>query len=152
MNRCIRLATADDRTAAACLYHDAIATAPWIPPAARGQADFAADTEGEVVYVYVDSTSGVVGFISIWVADTFVHHLYVDPLHRGHGVGTALLASLKGWLAAPWTLKCLDANRSAMAFYLARGWKPIGNGDSDHGPYTLLENEFGRSGELAPCR
>ena len=65
----------------------------------------------------------IIGYISIWEPEWFIHHLYVDPLSHGNGVGTALISQLER-LAAPHSisLKCVSANKKAMGFYKALGF------------------------------
>lgn len=135
----IRTATELDLVQIASIYERAVRSAPWLPDSARQQTDFAAVTAGEEIRVYCGESNVVQGFISIWKPESFVHHLYVAPQFQGQGVGTALLASLADWLALPWTLKCVDANAVALAFYLARGWKVVGSGDGEHGRYSIFE-------------
>ncbi|MEX2367497.1 MAG: GNAT family N-acetyltransferase [Pseudohongiellaceae bacterium] len=47
-------------------------------------------TEGEVIYV-AELQAQVVGFASVWTADSFIHHLYVLPELHGRGIGSKLL-------------------------------------------------------------
>jgi GNAT superfamily N-acetyltransferase len=135
----IRPATKRDLIAITAIYNNTIRHAEWLPNTVRRQADFASASVGEIVHVSYNRKTGVQGFISVWEPESFVHHLYVDPRFQAQGVGTSLLDSLHVWLPRPWTQKCVDANISALAFYLARGWKVIGSGDGEHGSYSLLE-------------
>lgn len=63
------------------------------------------------------------GRTGIWLED-----LYVDPEHRGHGAGTALLAHLaalctsRGWTRLEWTV--LTWNTPSIAFCRALGATP----------------------------
>lgn len=82
-------------------------------------ADFKRETDGELVFLArVNKT--IAGYVSVWQADWFVHHLYVDPKVHGVGVGTALVTHVLG-LASPQpiSLKCQVQNLGAMAFYRA---------------------------------
>ena len=65
----------------------------------------------------------VIGYISIWEPEWFIHHLYVDPLSHGNGVGTALISQVER-SAAPHSisLKCVSINKKAMGFYEALGF------------------------------
>ena len=45
--------------------------------------DYKKSTEGEKVFV-AERNKQVVGFISIWEADSFIHNLFVDPNHLFH--------------------------------------------------------------------
>ena len=137
----IRLATETDLLAASKIYHRSLSDAKWLSLAARKRISFECDTDGEEVYVYVSDSGEIYGFVSIWTASSFVHHLYVDSRFRRSGVGSALLQSLDRWLPRPWSLKCLKENTAALAFYLTLGWDKTGSGESDDGPYWLLQKK-----------
>jgi GNAT superfamily N-acetyltransferase len=121
------------------IFSESISLAPWIPEHTRTPRDFAAESEGERIFVCRDPEDCITGFISIWEPAAFIHHLYVDALYKRRGVGTALLGSLDDWLPKPWRLKCVETNTSAYAFYCARGWHLIDRGHGVHGSYLLLE-------------
>ena len=95
-------------------------------------------TEGEQLYAAFLGER-LAGLASIWEQDAFVHFLFVDKGARHKGVASALIQLLSSAYDQPLTLKCLLENESAMAFYRATGWKEIEKGDSDDGPYALLE-------------
>lgn len=137
----VRRATEADWVDVTRIFTTVISSAQWLPEAARAETDFAAASEGEEIWVAERPEGGVCGFISVWRPQSFIHHLYVDPRFQRQGVGTALLASLADWLPEPWTLKCVAANSLALAFYSARGWKPIETGVSENGRYILLEHQ-----------
>jgi GNAT superfamily N-acetyltransferase len=122
-----------DAQAVQRIYAGCISTADWLPAQARAAVDFAQSSVGELVYVAAASNGEVVGFISVQPAESFVHHLYVHHEARGKGVGRELLLSLQPWLAAPWRLKCVRANQRALA------WCEVAAGESEHGPYAVLE-------------
>ena len=86
-----------------------------------------------------DRRAAVLPTVSVWVAESFVHHLYIAPELRGRGLGGDLLAALEPWLAQPWRLKCVRANRHALAFYAAHGWREVGSGEAEQGPFAILE-------------
>ena len=127
-----------DRHALAAIYRDCRCEAAWLPKEAK-EFDFARDTEGEALFVAIDSGDEPLGFISVWEADAFIHHLYVRSGSRQKGIGTLLLESLHSRFPKPWTLKCVRANDSALAFYLRRGWKETSSGVGEEGPYAVLE-------------
>lgn len=101
--------------------------------------DFAGQTEGEVIHLAEDHTGEILGFISVWEAENFVHHLFVSPGHQRKGVGKALLEDLLSRRSGPFTLKCVAANGAALAFYREQGWRAIGSGTTAEGRYLLLE-------------
>jgi len=128
-----------DRAALESIYRDCRAEASWLPPAARAQADFLGDTEGEALFVAVGADDEPCGFVSVWEPESFIHHLYVRQDWRGKGVGGLLLDFLNGRVPKPWKLKCLRANANAMAFYGNRGWVEAGSGSGVDGPFALME-------------
>jgi GNAT superfamily N-acetyltransferase len=127
-----------DRETVAAIYRQCRSEATWLPATAK-DSDFARDTEGEVMLVAVGSDDEPEGFVSVWEPDAFIHHLYVRARSRQKGIGTQLLESLGSRLPLPWRLKCLRANDKALAFYLRHGWLEVSSGESDDGPYAVLE-------------
>ena len=128
-----------DREALEAIYRECRAEATWLPPAAREGSDFARDTAGETLFVAVGSNDNPVGFVSIWLPDRFIHHLYVRSKLRDRGIGKALLACLSAQLPMPWRLKCLTANDAALAFYASQGWTNVSSDVGEEGPYFVLE-------------
>ncbi len=108
---------------------------------ARAAVDLAQSSVGEIVHVATSPSGEVVGFISVQPSESFVHHLYVHHEARGKGVGRQLLLSLQPWLSTPWRLKCVRANRRALAFYIRFGWREVATGESEHGSYAVLESQ-----------
>lgn len=111
----------------------------WKNPTTFQLADFEKETTGEVVSVAVADDQKVVGFISVWEPDRFVHHLFVDANYQRNEIGRLLLSSLTRWLPRPYRLKCVAANLRACEFYRKNGWQEVGRGNSDDGEYLLLE-------------
>ena len=135
----VRVAASTDTEAIGKLYVRITSEAAWLPPSARLQSDFANVSRGEAVYVSCAPDGRLKGFLSVYELDSFVHYLYVAPEFTCQGVGTALLLFLRTRLAFPWRLKCVRANAAALAFYSSLGWIEAGCGDSEQGPYALLE-------------
>jgi ribosomal protein S18 acetylase RimI-like enzyme len=134
----VRPATAEDLPILEEIHRQAIERADWLPNEARHAGNFAAAIEGEKVSVCTGEDGALLGFISVWVEDSFIHHLYVGDGARHQGVGTDLLASLRPWLPLPWRLKCVVANAAAMRFYRARGFVVESVDEQAHPPYALL--------------
>jgi len=65
----------------------------------------------------------LVGILSIFRAESFIHCLYVDPDAQGLGIGRALVAHVRRIVGEPLTLKLDVPNRKAIAFYEATGWE-----------------------------
>lgn len=135
----IRPAELGDVEAINTIFAEAITHAQWLAPGAKSNPDFTKVSEGEAVVVCCDQEDDVLGFVSVYEPDSFVHHLYVAQDCQGQGVGTALLDSLNAWVPMPWHLKCVARNGSALAFYLAYGWVEENRGQGPEGPYVLLK-------------
>jgi GNAT superfamily N-acetyltransferase len=133
-----REATESDRPAMAAIYLQCLAEADWMPESFKVGVDFDRDTEGELLFV-VERGGEVVGFVSFWEPESFIHHLYVAPSAQERGVGSLLLMKLQHHVRLPWRLKCSQDNEWAHRFYLSRGWVQLELGDSDAGPYRLME-------------
>jgi len=108
-------------------------TFSWIPRNSFHLADFLIDTKGEEILVLEDR-GDVVGFCSVWRADNFLHHLYIDTSYQGKGFGKLLLNTClkKQILKLPARLKCVARNKSACKFYEKLGWKI--ESTTDEGP------------------
>lgn len=83
--------------------------------------EFRAAIEGEELHVAV-SRGLVLGFLSVWAPERFIHHLYVAPSHQGRGIGRALIRTCIDRYGLPLSLKCELANRPARRFYERLGW------------------------------
>ena len=135
----VRPATAADAPAVQRIYAASIGKAEWLPEQARLVTDFGQASVGEVVHVAATNSGEVLGFVSVQPDASFVHHLFIKADSQRQGIGRLLLASLEPWLLAPWRLKCVRANGSALAFYAALGWCEVGSGESDQRAYAVLE-------------
>ncbi len=95
-------------------------------------------SEGEKILVAVIRDK-VVGFVAIWEPESFIHHLYVDKIHQGKGIGRKLVLEAQERSPGPMRLKCVEKNQRALDFYFGSGWREVGRGDSNEGKYLLLE-------------
>ncbi len=109
----------------------------WMPQESFKLFDFFKDTQGEEIYVIYDRVVAV-GFISIWMADNFIHHLYIDSNYQRRGYGKKLLEYGLSKMGRPASLKCVVKNENAVRFYLSQGWKVNETGSDDMGPYHLF--------------
>lgn len=82
--------------------------------------------------VWLASTDKVVGVLSIFRPENFIHCLYVEPDAQRRGVGRSLVAHLRSASADPLTLKLDFPNKPAIAFYEATGWTRM-TGPNDFG-------------------
>lgn len=115
----------------------------WLDAEIFQLSDFQKQTEGERVFV-AEEGGELVGFISVWEKDAFIHHLFVSPRFQRRGIGTMLVKSLYSWLPLPYTLKCDAKNEQALAFYQTTGWQETGKGCGEHGEYILLAHSRNR--------
>jgi len=100
--------------------------------------DFDKQTQGE--YILTALVNNIpVGFISIWMPNNFIHHLYVDVKHQGKNLGTELLKAALLKTSFPITLKCLTSNIKAVEFYRKKGFIEKSRGNSSNGTYILFE-------------
>ena len=128
----------DDRYALRDIYLlSRMHTFTWFDTSEYALADFDKDTEGEWILV-ADYGGAVIGFISCWLPDNFIHHLFVHPAYIKQGVGKLLLNAAVTVLNKPVTLKCLIRNENAIAFYRSQGWQIEEKGEGKPGDYFLM--------------
>lgn len=113
-------------------------TFSWLDTSKYQLEDFDKLTQGELVLAaFIDNV--LVGFISIWIPNNFIHHLYIDQKFQGQNIGTALLQEAIKKTSFPITLKCLENNVKAVNFYNRKGFIQKNTGNSEHGIYILFE-------------
>jgi ribosomal protein S18 acetylase RimI-like enzyme len=78
--------------------------------------EFTLIVKGEEIHL-VAIESIIIGFISVWAKDNFIHHLYVTPGYQHRGVATNLLNSCVSCYGLPLSLKSVVSNTAACAFY-----------------------------------
>lgn len=115
-----------------------ITTFTWLPATSFQPDDFDKETEGEMILV-ARRQDRIIGFISIWMPDQFIHHLYVDPAYHGMSAGSVLLNSALAILNDRASLKCMVQNSHAIGFYRAYGFVESGRGKADDGEYIVFQ-------------
>lgn len=118
----------------------------WLNPD-RPEDNFEEQSRGEAILV-AESAGEILGFVSVWVPDSFIHHLYVHRDHQGRGVGKLLVDEVVCLCDQDLTLKCVRANVGAMNFYLKTGWTEVSSGIGTDGEYALLKRSG--TGQAAP--
>ncbi|MDQ6470711.1 GNAT family N-acetyltransferase [Flavobacterium sp. LHD-80] len=113
-------------------------TFSWLDPSEFQLDDFEKHIQGETVLVALINDIPV-GFISIWMPNNFIHHLYIDQKYQGKNIGTELLKASIKKTTFPVTLKCLEKNTKAVDFYKRKGFIEKERGNSEHGTYILFE-------------
>ncbi|MEZ5503458.1 MAG: GNAT family N-acetyltransferase [Halioglobus sp.] len=96
--------------------------------------EFLAVVEGEEILV-ARIGDEVVGFVSIWKPDNFLHHLFVSPKYQRKGVGKALISESVSRFGLPMFLKCIKENIEACRFYEQFGWQLKEEAIGPEGPY-----------------
>lgn len=117
----------DDRTLQR-IYVELAASSGVLMPVSAASSTFRQATQDETI----------LGFVSVFEPDGFIHHLYVAPKNQNQGVGKELLNSLNSWLPLPWHLKCVEANMRALRFYFREGWVKIEVAQGPDDSYALL--------------
>lgn len=100
--------------------------------------EFDQQTIDESVYV-CEKQGRIIGFISVYVPDNFVHHLYVEQSETGQGIGRALLQTVIALRNEPLSLKCVSDNEAALQFYKQLGWEKVRLANDDEYSYWLLK-------------
>jgi ribosomal protein S18 acetylase RimI-like enzyme len=100
------------------------------PPESFQLSDYAESVAGEEMWV-AEKNGVVVGFVSMWIKDDFIHNLFVHPDWHGLGIGSALLKKAESRLKYPMELKVKLENLIACKFYQKHGWIEV---DVSHNP------------------
>lgn len=121
----IRFATTADGPRCADIFlHGRRNAFSWQPQDRFGLDDYYDCVDGEEVLV-AEAGGGVVGFVSVDAGERFIHTLFIDPLWRGRGIGSALLREALTLLRGSAELACASRNAAARAFYEHNGWTPV---------------------------
>ena len=110
----------------------------WADVATFDLLDFDVQTKGEYILTALYDEK-IIGFISVWMRDNFIHHLYIEEAYHKRGIGKMLLKAVMEQTKFPVLLKCLERNTAAVAFYKKIGFIEKGHGDNENGPYILFE-------------
>jgi ribosomal protein S18 acetylase RimI-like enzyme len=100
-------------------------------------SEFTAQLEGEEIYL-AECDRQIVGFVGVWSAENFIHHLYVAPQFQFRGIGRMLLDLCQQTYGLPLSLKCEMGNAHAIGFYLRGGWVEGESGLGRDGPWVKL--------------
>lgn len=107
------------------------------PPEVRSPESFEKEIEGEVILVAKED-SRIVGFVSVWETENFLHHLYVTPEYQGRGIGSNLITVCKEKFGLPISLKCDRCNNKAREFYKRNGWITKREGVGEYGTWDHM--------------
>ena len=112
-------------------------TFTWLDTDILALLDFERDTEGEQIWVALVKDE-IVGFISVWEPENFIHHLYVATAHQSKGVGRQLLEVVKSKYDNL-SLKCMLNNKMAINFYESQGFIRHSKASDSLGDYYLMK-------------
>ncbi|QDU31803.1 putative acetyltransferase [Anatilimnocola aggregata] len=112
----------------------------WLEPNSLLLQDFDVATQEEPILV-AEQAGTIAGFVSWWPPENFIHNLFIDPAFTRQGIGRALLVECLTRIGRPATLKCVQQNANACAFYRALGWTIAAEGTGDHGAYFLMRKD-----------
>lgn len=98
--------------------------------------DYAKSTQEDEVWV-AEETGVIVGFVSIYVPDNFIHNLFVHQKSQGKRIGKQLLQVAEENLARPMTLKAAMDNPKSFSFYEKYGWYQVSVHEDVDEPYIL---------------
>lgn len=110
----------------------------WLDQSQFHLDDFSSDTEDEKIWVACFREKPL-GFVSVWLPENFIHHLYVHPDHTNKGIGGALLQHCVERVKRPMRLKCMKQNVAATAFYKKKGWIIESDGQNEQADYYLMK-------------
>lgn len=132
----------EDRTALQHVYFQSRRYSfTWLDVESYALADFDNHTIGERIWL-CEVREKIVAFISVDMAENYIHHLFVLPEHSGKGYGAVLLNRCLDNIGRPARLKCLTKNTPAIKFYERLGWRTKSLGtDPRDGDYHLMEYE-----------
>lgn len=100
----------------------------------------AEETSDETLFVTEDGRKEIVGFVSLYLPGSFIHHLYVEPRLRNRGIGSTLLAHAIALAGGSATLKCQLGNQAALGFYRHLGWVEVVAGTNEFGAWVTLRS------------
>ena len=88
----------------------------WLDKSTLALEDFDHDTEGELIFV-AKHLGLIVGFISVWTAENFIHNLFISKEYQRNGIASLLIKKVKDEIGLPLSLKCVKQNENALNFY-----------------------------------
>ena len=108
----------------------------WKQPDSFEVEDFKKFTAGEVVLV-AEENREILGFLSIWPMEHFIHNLFIHPDRQNRGAGKLLLKKAIELFPPPLELKAIIYNIKACQFYEKQGWSIVETHVDAPEPYHL---------------
>ena len=115
-------------------------TSTWLDKEEVTIESFSDQVEVETIYIaYKDEN--MIGFLTFYVPDNFIHLFFVDATIQGSGIGSKLLTEIfSDFDGEEISLKCLIHNQSAISFYEHKGFNIIETHDfSKNEGYHLMK-------------
>jgi len=131
----IRKYTVDDLPVLADIYNQSRAAEQCFKSDDVSARQFSVLIESEEIHVAEDKNQTILGFVSVWTAENFIHHLYVLPEYQHRGVGPDLIETCVNRYGLPLSLKSLVANQRACSFYERNHWIALEKANGVDGPY-----------------
>ncbi len=135
----IRKATAKDTPALEVLFQVTRQSTFTLRPSDEFQiGDYQKSTAEDDVWV-AEKSGEIVGCVSTYRFDNFIHNLFVHPKYQGQGTGSKLLKIAEQNLARPMTLKIAMDNLKVCGFYEKYGWYQASEHNDMDEPYVLYK-------------
>ena len=115
-------------------------TFTYASPDAFKIGDYKKSVEGEEVWV-AEADGKIIGFVSLWLPDNFIHNLFIHPDWQGRGIGSLLLKKAEERLSFPIELKVTTTNSKACVFYEKHGWNKVAIGNNGIEEYFLYRKD-----------
>lgn len=107
-----------------CLLYNQIRkeTETWIDKSLVTLEEFEEMIEVETIYIAYDKQR-MIGFLTFYVPDNFIHLFFIDANHQGTGIGSYLLNEvISDFYGEEISLKCLIHNHLGIKFYQSKGF------------------------------
>jgi ribosomal protein S18 acetylase RimI-like enzyme len=117
------------------VYNEARASVDCFSQPNATKRDFSSLVRNEKILLAVCDTQ-VVGFVSIWAPEKFIHHLYIRPENQNKGVASSLIKACIERYGLPLSLKSLAANTNACRFYENSKWNIEDTGLGSEGTFN----------------
>ena len=98
-------------------------TATWVDKEDVLVSELIKMIDEETIYIAYEGTK-MIGFLTLYVPDQFIHFFFIDATIQGKGIGSQLLSAVeKDCHTGEMSLKCLIHNKNAIGFYEKKGFE-----------------------------
>ena len=102
--------------------------------------DYQKSTSEDDVWI-AEQKGIIVGFVSIYPLENFLHNLCIHPKYQQKGIGSRLLKIAEEHLLRPMTLKIAMDNLKVCGFYEKYGWFKMAQYDQEEEPCVLYRKD-----------